>query len=129
MAPRSVVSVVDASPELEEEEMMARSFRSKTLRRGRAWSFGCAAAIGLACVVAGAGPAWACDGFGCLGTAIEQGAHDTGIAIERTVGVTGYAIDRGARGIGTAVQDTAQATGRAVSQVGRDTGRVLSGQP
>ncbi len=109
--------------------MTARSFHSKALRRGRVWSFGCAAAMGLAGVVAGADPAWACDGFGCVGTAIEQGAHETGIAIQRTVDGTGYAIDRGARGLGTGVQETARATGRAAARVGRDTGRLVTGHP
>ena len=60
-------------------------------------------AIGLVGVVAGASPAWACDGFGCVGTAIAQGAQGVGYAFERGVGVTGYAIDRGARDLGTAL--------------------------
>ncbi len=108
---------------------MARSFRSKPLRRGRVWSSSCAAAIALAGVLAGANPAWACDGFGCVGSAIEQGAHETGYAIQKSARGTGAAIDRGARGLGTAVQETAQATGRAMAQVGRDTGRLMTGQP
>ena len=109
--------------------MLARSFHCQALRRGRGWSFGCAAALGLAGVMAWAGPASACDGFGCVGTAIEQGAHDTGTAIERGVRVRGYAIDRGVRGLGSAFEETAQATGRAVGQVGRGAGRLVTGQP
>ena len=109
--------------------MMARSFDSKTWRRGRGWSFGWVTAIGLVGVVAGASPAWACDGFGCVGTAIAQGAQGVGYAFERGVGVTGYAIDRGTRDLGTAAHETARATGRAVARVGRDTGRLVTGHP
>lgn len=109
--------------------MTAWSFHSKTLRRGRVWSFGCAAAICLAGVAAGTDPAWACYGLGCVGAAIDEGAHETGIAIQRTVGVTGYAIDRGARSLGTAAHETARATGHFVARVGRDTGRLVTGHP
>ncbi|HME83804.1 MAG TPA: hypothetical protein VKG91_04450 [Roseiarcus sp.] len=68
------------------------------------------AAIGLIGILAGAGPASACDGFGCVGAAIEQGAYETGHAIESGVRVTGAAIDRGAHGLGSAVQTGAHAT-------------------
>ncbi len=108
---------------------MTKTFRSRPLRNSRALRFGLIAALGLAGLVAGAGQAWACEGFACVGEAIGQGAHDTGVAIEKGVRATGQVFERGAYGVGTTVQKGAHATGSAMEQVAEGTARVVTGHP
>ncbi len=86
---------------------MIRPFRSRPLRNSRALRFGLVAVLGLAGLVAGAGQAWACGGFACVGGAIGRSAHDTGAPIEKGV----------------------HATGRATGQVAEGTARVATGHP
>ncbi len=107
---------------------MTRSFRRRALRMGRVWTLGVMGAVGMAGLLAGAGQARACEGFACVGEAIGQGAHDTGVAIESGVRATGHVFERGAYDFGSAVQTGARATGRAVGQVAEGTARAVTGQ-
>ena len=83
---------------------MTRSLRRRALRMGRVWIMGLMGAVGMAGFLAGAGQARACEGFACVGEAIGQGAHDTGVAIESGVRATGRVFARGAYEFGSTVQ-------------------------
>jgi hypothetical protein len=108
---------------------MTRSLRCRALRMGRVCTFGLMGAVGLAGFLAGAGQAQACEGFACVGEAIGQGAHDTGVAIEKGVRATGRVFARGAYDFGSTVEQGARATGRAVGQVAEGTARAVNGHP
>jgi len=98
---------------------MAKSYRFNILHSGRAWRVGGIGAMALAGMIAGAGQAWACNGFACVGDAVENGVSDTGMALQRGIEFTGHAVETGVHGIGATVQKGAQATGHAVGQVVR----------
>jgi hypothetical protein len=98
---------------------MAKSYRSEVLQSGRAWRFGLIGAMGFSYLIAGAGQAWACTGFACVGDAIENGVSDTGFALQRGVEFTGHAVETGVHGVASTFQKGAQATGHAVGEVTR----------
>jgi hypothetical protein len=98
---------------------MAKSYRSKILQSGRAGRFGWIGAMALAGLIAGAGQAWACTGFACVGDAVENGVSDTGFALQRGVEFTGRAVEAGVHGVAATFQKGAEATGHAVGQVVR----------
>ena len=104
------------------------SFRSGALR-------GASMAMGLAALCAGSSSASACDGLGCVGSAVESGVRATGHAVEKGARTTGHVVERGARATTRGVEKGAVATGhavdrgvRAVGEGVQDTGKALTGQ-
>ena len=111
---------------------MGRSVPFRTSQNGRAWTLALIGAIGLAAVFAALDRARVCEGPGCVGDAIGQSIHDTGVAVALKRGgerLTGYAAGRGAHGVGAAVESRVRATGRAVGEVADNASKAATGQP
>ena len=101
------------------------ALRFVTLPHDPVASLALAAVIGFAALLAGAPPALACEGLGCVGQTVGEGVHDTGVVLEKGVRVTGHAIERGADATGHVVEQGAHAVGEGV----QETGKALTGQP
>jgi hypothetical protein len=107
---------------------MASSIRGGISRGDRRSAASLIAAVGLVAVIAGAERASACDGIGCVGQAIGQGARETGAAIGEGVQKSGHAVERGAVGVGHVVDKGVDATGRALGDAGHSVDRAVTGQ-
>ena len=86
------------------------------------------AAVALSAALANADRALACDGVGCVGQAIGEGAHEVGAAIGEGAQMTGHAVERGAAGAGGVVVKGVDATGRALGDAGRSVDKAVTGQ-
>ena len=106
---------------------MASSIRGGISRRDRMSAASLVAAVGLAAMIAGADRAAACDGVGCVGQAIGEGVHETGVGIGRRR-ATGHVVEKGAVGVGGAVQKGVNTTGRALGDAGHSVDRAVTGQ-